>query len=118
MTSAPDRALAGLAESSVEPGSTFPDLWSFINARERHLRSRMLRRAGRRDEALRWLSSFPDPGSYDTWFLPAAVLERAELKLESDRAGAARDYDRFLELWKGSDPEMRTAMSLSGALVC
>jgi hypothetical protein len=107
MGAAPERALAGLDEYSIEPGSTFPDLGSFINARERYLRAQMLRRAGRPEQALRWLSTFPDPSSYDAWFLPAALLERAELESASDKAAAARDYDRFLELWKGSDTAVR-----------
>lgn len=107
MNADPERALAELGENSVEPGSTFPDLGSFINARKRYLRAEMLLRAGRKDDALRWLSTFPDPSSYDAWFLPAALLERAQLESAHDGASAARDYDRFVELWASSDAEVR-----------
>jgi hypothetical protein len=64
-------ALDTLGEPAPEPGGTFPDVMSYVHARERFLRASALAAAGRSAEAARWLATFPDPSGYDVWFLPA-----------------------------------------------
>jgi tetratricopeptide (TPR) repeat protein len=88
---------------------TLPVLLNYTKADERWLRAELLRAVGRDAEALRWYSSFPDPSGYDLIYLAPSHLRRAEiLEVMGQREEAVRHYARFLELWKGADPEFRS----------
>ena len=110
----PARALDELGPPDVEPGNTLAQIMSFVAARERFIRASALEAAGRRAEAIKWYSTFPDASSHDTWFLGAALRRRAALEEASgDRAAAVADYSRFAELWSAADPEFRASVENS-----
>lgn len=101
------QALRILGESPA-PLDRLPRESDYALAHERFLRAELLRDIGRRQEALRWYSTFPDPEGYDLAYLPAATLRRAELYERLRNPAAARHYyERFTELWRDADPELQ-----------
>jgi tetratricopeptide (TPR) repeat protein len=68
----------------------------------------MLQRLGRYDEALRWYRSLAQSSIYDLIYLAPSHLRRGEIRDEmGDPDQAAEHYRRFIELWKGCDPELQ-----------
>ncbi len=83
----------------------FPEL---SQARERFLRADALARLGRNDEALRWFGSFAEFSPYDMLYSAIGHRRRGEILDSLGRRGeAAREYARFVELWKDADPELQ-----------
>jgi hypothetical protein len=72
-------ALRQLGGPRLPANRTLPMLWEYTVADERFLRAELLQAAGRNDEALRVLASFPDPQGYDLHYLAPAHLRRAEI---------------------------------------
>jgi tetratricopeptide (TPR) repeat protein len=104
----PDEALGALAEPGVWPDRRLPRLENYPKDDERFLYAELLRAAGRRDEALRWYATFPDPNGSDLAYLAPSHLRRAELyDALGRRAEAAGHYRRFVDLWRDCDPALR-----------
>ncbi len=83
----------------------FPEL---SQARERFLRGEALARLGRGEEALPWFGSFAEFSPYDMLYSAAGHRRRGELLESLGRpVEAAREYARFIELWREADPELQ-----------
>jgi tetratricopeptide (TPR) repeat protein len=103
-------ALAELERARIEPrqvlAASSPPF--YIQTAERWLRAELLQQLGRYGEALRWYRCVCQSSLYDLIYLAPAHLRQAEIH---ERLGepdhAAEHYRRFLELWKGCDPELR-----------
>jgi len=75
---------------------------------ERYVRAELTIEAGQLEEALRWLASFEEHGLFDLVYLAPSHLKRAEVYERMGRTmEAARQYERFIALWKGCDPDLR-----------
>ena len=73
----------------------------------RYLRAELLQQAGRDREALNWLrQGFADTPT-EVAYLAPLHLRRAEIYDRlGDRATAMQEYERFLHLWAGCEPEL------------
>lgn len=72
------------------------------------MRAQLLRGLGRDQEALGWLSTFPDPSGYDVVYLAPAHFMRAEIhEAGGDRQAAMHHYRRAADLWRNADARMR-----------
>jgi len=85
---------------------------AFSGARGRFLRATLEAAQAKSEEELRHavllFSTFEGYSSYDLIYAGPARLKRAALyERLGDRQAAARDYARFVELWKDCDPEFR-----------
>jgi serine/threonine-protein kinase len=104
----PGDALAVLAEPGVWPDRTLPRVENHAKDDERFTHAELLRLAGRRDEALRWYATFPDPTGSDLVYVAMAHLRQAELlDALGRRAEAVGHYRRFVALWRDCDAELR-----------
>ncbi len=75
-------------------------------AHARFLRAEILYDLRRDQEALRWYSSLSE--AYDPLYLPMVHFRKGEIFLRrGDKAGAAVEFRRFLNLWKDCDPELK-----------
>ncbi len=102
------RGLALLGEAPLQLDSLLPRFGSYAVADERFVRGSLLAAVRADSAALRWLETFPDESGYDLVYLAPAHLARAELHAKrGERAAAAAEYRRFIQLWKDCDPELR-----------
>lgn len=77
----------------------------------RYLRGELLYRLGRDEEALRWFGNAFDGAPSEVVYLAPSHFRLAELyERLGDRAQAVQHYSRFVQLWKGCDPELRPAV--------
>ncbi|MDB4876402.1 MAG: transcriptional activator protein [Gemmatimonadetes bacterium] len=110
------RALALLGEPHLAPDHRLPHVYSFPLAHERFLRAELLSDVHRPQDALAWLSTFPDPAGYDFMYAPAARLREAQFhEALGERAAAAVSYRRFLALWADADPELAPVVTAAKA---
>jgi serine/threonine protein kinase/tetratricopeptide (TPR) repeat protein len=104
----PREALAVLGPPGPSPDSTMLRLAAYSEADARMLRARLLAELGREEEAVRWLSTFPDPAAHDLAYLAPSHLRRAEIhRARGEDRQARAHYARFLELWDEADPEVQ-----------
>jgi tetratricopeptide (TPR) repeat protein len=76
--------------------------------RERFLLAEALNQAGRKDEAIRWYTSFNQFSAYDLMYLAPSQLARARIYEDmGDRPRAVQLYRRFIEAWKTADPDLQ-----------
>jgi hypothetical protein len=75
-------------------------------ARERWLIAEVLADLGRTDEASRWFEPYWGLVTESVFTAPS-LYRRAQLREAAGEAhGAVDDYERFLTLWSGADPEL------------
>lgn len=106
----PDEALRLLEQIRAQvPMGDFFAAPFFSEGFERFARATLLVALGRPRDALRWYASFEDHYSlFELPYLAHAHLCRAHIHMELDERDLAdRNYRRVVELWKGSDPELR-----------
>ncbi|MEJ7811916.1 MAG: protein kinase [Gemmatimonadaceae bacterium] len=106
-------ALAILERSAVEIPYDPPLASPFYSrARERWMRASLLDALHRDDDACRWYASFAGHSVYDLLFLAPSHLRRAELhERRGEAVRATEHYERFAELWRDCDPELRALVS-------
>jgi tetratricopeptide (TPR) repeat protein len=76
---------------------------------ERYLLARLLERAGRTAEALRWYGSFEGSALHDRIYAAPAQWRSARIhEALGDLEQAALHYRRFVELWRDADPEFQS----------
>ncbi len=76
-------------------------------------RARLLAALGRVDDALQLLSTLPEENGHDAAVLPAVALLRAQLLAwRGDRAGAHREGERLLRMWRDAEPTERGRLDL------
>ncbi len=114
-------ALRTLGPPRLPSLRVLPGIMQHPTAAERFLRARLLHELGRDDEALRWLSSIPDPSGYDAVYLaPSHLLQGTILEQRGDTTAAARHYERVAQLYAGADdalqPMRRAALDALGRL--
>jgi serine/threonine protein kinase/tetratricopeptide (TPR) repeat protein len=112
----PADALRLLGDAQLRQGPLLPGVMQYPLAHGRWVRAELYRQLGADVEALRWYSSFPDPGAYDVAYLAASHLRRADIHARlGERAEAAREYRRFLALWRDADPRLRAPVARARA---
>lgn len=75
---------------------------------ERYLRGELLRKLGRKQEALAWYGATAETGLDQLAYLAPAHLREAEIyEKMGEKEKAEEHYRRFVELWKECDPELR-----------
>ncbi len=75
---------------------------------ERYTRGVLLQEMGRYDEALGWLAHLGEVGAAEIAFEPAAALRQAEIyEAMGEPEKAAEQYARFVDMWRGADPELQ-----------
>jgi DNA-binding SARP family transcriptional activator/Flp pilus assembly protein TadD len=80
----------------------------YAQGTERYLRAELLRELGRNEEALSWYGSFGQHSAFDRVYLAPAHRRMGELlERQGKRAEAASHYEKFVALWKDSDPELQ-----------
>ena len=80
----------------------------FARAAARFLRAEMYRELGQYDLAREWYESLGELSPYEIVLLAPAHLRRAQMhELQGENALAAEQYERFIELWRDCDPELR-----------
>jgi tetratricopeptide (TPR) repeat protein len=81
---------------------------SVAEASDRFFRAELLRVVGRSDEAIGWYQSMAERATYELAYVAPAEQRLGRI---FDARGAAGDaavhYRRFIELWKGADPELQ-----------
>jgi hypothetical protein len=93
----------------VPAGSRVPTGFAFPLAHERFLHGELLRELHRPGEALRWYSTFPDPGGYDLMYLGRATERIAESYAAfGNRPAAAKFNSRLALLWRDADPTLKS----------
>ena len=66
---------------------------------------------GRDREALQWYDNLVQISPYEVVYRPLAHLRRAQIYERLGEPAKAGDYyRRFIELWRGSDPELQTML--------
>jgi serine/threonine-protein kinase len=77
----------------------------YAGAAERFLRAKLLKEAGRNEEALGWYSGLAENSTRELVFLGPSLLRRSEILEEIGRGKEAVPLlERFLGLWAGADP--------------
>jgi DNA-binding SARP family transcriptional activator len=102
----PTEALREVEQFRLDPSNSLS--WAFrpAIAHARFLRAEILYDLRRDQEALRWYSSLSE--AYDSMYLPLVHFRKGEIFLRrGDKAGAAVEFRRFLNLWKHCDPELK-----------
>jgi tetratricopeptide (TPR) repeat protein len=85
---------------------------SVAEASDRFLRAELLHLLGRDDEAIGWYGSIAERASYELVYLAPAELRLGRIyEARGDAAEAAVHYGRFVELWRGADPELRPSLT-------
>jgi DNA-binding SARP family transcriptional activator/TolB-like protein len=111
-------ALGEIIQFRFLPGTRTGRLLYYVAADARFLRAELLRSLGRPAEAKVWYSSFPDPAFTDLVYLAPAHRRLGELAAQAGRRVEALDhYNRFLELWRDCDPELRSTLDTVRAAV-
>jgi DNA-binding SARP family transcriptional activator/TolB-like protein len=87
-------------------------------AADRYLRAELLSGLGRNEEAVRWYASAEKNSLDDVAYLPLSYYRRAGLYERLGKpADAAREYERFVDLWRDCDPELRPLVRTSQARI-
>ena len=82
----------------------------------RYLRAELLYQLGRDREALQWFSNGFQGRPSELVYQAPAHLRQAELyERLGDRQQAVDHYSRFIQLWKGCDPELRPSVERAKA---
>jgi tetratricopeptide (TPR) repeat protein len=90
----------------------------FSEEGSRFLRAELLLRLGRDKEALRWFAHAWEGTPHELVFRAPAHLRQAELHERlGDREKAVEQYSRFIQLWKGCDPQLRPSVERARARV-
>jgi tetratricopeptide (TPR) repeat protein len=85
---------------------------AYTRHHERYARAELLLEMGRLREALAWYSTFAEHSVYDLPYLAPSHFRRAEIHERlGERAQAITHYERFVELWRDCDPELRPRVS-------
>jgi len=85
-------------------------------ALERFTRAELLQARGRNQEALNWYRSLAENSTPELVFLGPATLAQARiLKALGRPKDASRFYDRFLDLWRESDPAFKPMLDSARA---
>jgi tetratricopeptide (TPR) repeat protein len=85
---------------------------------DRYLRAELLRQAGRSEEAIGWFRSIAERAPYELVYLAPAELRLAQIyDYRGDWPGALDHYRRFVDLWRGSDPELRPQVAEAQARI-
>jgi tetratricopeptide (TPR) repeat protein len=88
----------------------------FTEEPARYLRAELLYRLGRNREALQWYRNGFQGTPNELVYLAPAHLRQAELyERLGDRQQAIDHYSRFVQLWKGCDPELRPSVERAKA---
>lgn len=75
---------------------------------ERYTRGVLLQELGRYDEALGWLAHLGGVSAAGLAYQPAAALRQAEIyEAMGEPEKAAEQYARFVDMWRGADPELQ-----------
>jgi serine/threonine-protein kinase len=99
-------ALREVEQFRLDPSSSLSFGFRPALAHARFLRAEILYDLGRDQEALRWYSSLSE--AYEVIYLPLVHFRKGEIFLRrGDKAGAAVEFRRFLNLWKDCDPELK-----------
>jgi tetratricopeptide (TPR) repeat protein len=86
----------------------FPEL---SQTRERYFHGEALARLGRNEEALQWYGSVAEFSPFEMLYAAVGHRRRGEiLETLGRREEAAREYARFIDLWKDADPELQPAV--------
>jgi tetratricopeptide (TPR) repeat protein len=81
-------------------------------AYDRYFRAELLEQLERDDDALGWYRSIAERAAYELVYLAPSHLRQAEIyDRRGDRSRAAQHYRRFIELWRGADPELQPAVT-------
>jgi hypothetical protein len=105
----------------LEPvrGEVPPELLAlpfFSEEGSRYLRAEALYQLGRDEEALRWFTHAFEGTPNELVYLAPAHLRQAELyERLGDRDQAVEHYGRFIQLWKGCDPELQPSVDRAKA---
>jgi tetratricopeptide (TPR) repeat protein len=105
----------------LEPvrGEVPPELLAvpfFSEEGSRYLRADALYQLGRDQEALRWFSHAFEGTPDELVYLAPGHLRQAELyERLGDRKQAVEHYSRFVQLWKGCDPELQPSVERAKA---
>jgi tetratricopeptide (TPR) repeat protein len=84
---------------------------SVAEASDRFLRAELLRMLGRADEAIGWYTSIAERATYELMYLAPAQLRLGWIyEARGTRTAALEHYRRFVELWRGADPELQPAV--------
>lgn len=75
----PLNPLTLLGSPAVEADGTYSDVLSFPKSLERWTRAEVYERTGRRNEALKWYGTFPDPAGNDLAWVAAAHAKRNDV---------------------------------------
>jgi tetratricopeptide (TPR) repeat protein len=88
----------------------------FSEEGSRYLRAEALYQLGRDEEALRWFSHAFEGTPDELVYLAPGHLRKAELyERLGDRKQAVEHYSRFVQLWKGCDPELQPSVERAKA---
>ena len=80
----------------------------FARAAARFLRAEMYRELGQYDLAHALYESLGELSPFEIVLLAPAHLRRAQMhERQGENALAAEQYERFIELWRDCDPELR-----------
>ena len=109
-------ALREVEQFRLDPSNSLSRGFRPAFAHARFLRAEILYDLRRDQEALRWYSSLSE--AYESMYLPLVHFRKGEIFLRrGDKAGAAVEFHRFLNLWKDCDVELKPLTdSASGAL--
>ena len=105
----------------LEPvrGEVPPELLAlpfFSEEGSRYLRAEALYQLGRDEEALRWFTHAFEGTPNELAYLAPTHLRRAELyERLGERKQAVEHYSRFVQLWKGCDPELQPSVERAKA---
>jgi DNA-binding SARP family transcriptional activator/tetratricopeptide (TPR) repeat protein len=103
----PAAALAELERAGWERTAEL----SVAEVSDRFLRAELLRMLGRADEAIGWYASIAERASYELMYLAPAQLRLGWIyEARGPRTAALEHYRRFVELWRGADPELQPAV--------
>jgi DNA-binding SARP family transcriptional activator/TolB-like protein len=81
---------------------------SFYTApQERYLRAGLLAELGRHEEALRWYETLGQRAMGPMYLAPSHLRQAEIYERLGEREKAVHHYERFIELWKDSDPELQ-----------
>jgi tetratricopeptide (TPR) repeat protein/tRNA A-37 threonylcarbamoyl transferase component Bud32 len=105
----PEVALDALQQGSASPWyAQMSSSLFFSQALERFTRAELLAATGRDEEAIRWFDTLAVLSSREMIYLAPSHLRRAEIyERLGDGQAAEEHYERFIELWRDCDPELR-----------
>jgi len=102
----PAEAMREVEQFRLDPTNSLAYGFRPAFAHARFLRAEILYDLRRDQEAFRWYSSLSE--SYDAMYLPLVHFRKGEIFLrQGDKAGAAVEFRRFLNLWKACDLELK-----------